>query len=174
MVPGGRGMLYLIPALRYSDTHNKTIDELYSSCRLLGLWRIKVKVHPHNSQCLRKVINNGNAVAVYRFCAQGQSISQTQLRNVIHILYKGELTTQTIGNIFRSMCPMYWNKSYFGNITFGTALQHALQCTAPELFPTAGYDSSEQNFWARHYDWRHINALVYWYERAVVNYLLGE
>lgn len=133
-----------------------------------------MKVHLHNSWCLRKVINKGNAVAVYRFCAQGQSISQTHLRNVIHILYKGELTTQTIGNIFPSMCPMYWNKSYFGNITFGRTLQHALQCAAPELFPTAGYDSSEQNFWVQHYDWRHINALVYWYEHVTVNYLLGE
>ena len=131
-------MLYLIPALRYSDTHNETIDELYSTCRLLGLRRIKVKAHFYNSRCLRKVINNSNAVAVYRLCTQGQSILQRQVRNVIHILYKGELTTQPMDNIFPCMCSMYWNKSYFNNITFGTALHHALPCAAIKLFAAVG------------------------------------
>ena len=61
-----------------------------------------------------------------------------QLRNVIHILYKGELTTQAIDNIFPSMCSMHWNKSYFNNITFGTALHRALPCAAPKLFAAMG------------------------------------
>ena len=82
-------------------------------------------------------------MAVYGLCTQGQSISQMQVRNVIHILYKGELTTQPIGNIFPSMCSMYWNKSYFNNITFGIALHHALPCTAPKLFAAVGDDCSE-------------------------------
>lgn len=173
MLPGGRGVLYLIPALRYSDTHNETVDELYSSCRLLGLWRIKVNVRFHNSRCLRKVINNGNAVAVYRLCTQGQSISQTQVRNVIHILYKGELTTQTICNIFPSMCSMYWNKSYFNNVTFGTALHPALPSTAPKLFAALGDDCCERSFWAQDYDWRHTNALAHWYDRVLVKLHTG-
>lgn len=120
MLPGGRGMPYLIPALCYSDTYNWTVDELYSSCRLLGLWRTKVKVHFRNSRCLRKVINNSNAVLCID-STQGESISQTRVRNVFHISYKGELTTQTTGNIFPSMCSMCWNKSYFNSITTGTA-----------------------------------------------------
>lgn len=90
----------LAPSLPYSDRHSVAADEWCSSCGLLGLQRIKVKVCFHNSRCLRKVINNSVAVAVYRLRTQGQSISQTQVRNIIHILYKGELTTQPIGNIF--------------------------------------------------------------------------
>lgn len=77
-------------------------------------------------------------MSAYRLYTQGQSISQTQVRNVISILYKGELTTQPIDNIFPSMCSMYWNKSYFNNITFGTALQHGLPCAAPKLFVALG------------------------------------
>lgn len=119
-------------------THKETIDKLYFSCRLLGVWRTKVKVHFHNSRCLRKVINNRNVVAVYRLCIQGQSILQTWVRNASHILYKGEHRIQLIDNIFPSMCTMYWNKTYFNNIALGTVLYHALRYVAPKLFVAAG------------------------------------
>lgn len=135
MLLGGKAVLYLIPALRYSDTHNETIDELYSFCRLLGLWRIKVKVNFHNSRCLREVINNGRTVAAYSLCTQGQCFSQMQVRNVIHVLYKGKLTAKPIDAIFPSICSRYWNKSYFNNSTFGLNLHHMLSCMALRLLP---------------------------------------
>lgn len=69
-------------------------------------------------------------------------MSEIQVKNVIHILYKGELTIQPMHNIFPSMCSMCWNKSYFNNITFGTALHHALPREAPKLFAAMGREGS--------------------------------
>jgi len=36
------------------------------------------------------------------------------------------------------MCTICWNKIYFNNIAFGSALHRALRCMAPKVFAAAG------------------------------------